>query len=448
MGAVALGGDKASVECPGRLPPGRKPRRSRIGVGVILFAALTILPLFRNRGVTSWKSIWAEDGSIFAQEAIRDGGMAVLLRSYQGYLQLGPRLLGAFTPLVPVRSLSVYLALSAAAASALLAVFVHAISNGWISSQPVRLALAALFVLGPALGLENTATITGTIWALTAVTPWALVSLEEGRFAVPMRAAVCFLATASAPVSALFLPLALAMALWRRTRATWLVGAAFAAGMVLQGLVCLIAHVSLNPPLGRSVVQLGELLSSRVFSIFLLGAPWATSAWNAHPEALLITAPLVAGTIFAVLLPLAGRRAQALAAVFLAYALITYVVPVWERGTAHAMLWGGTNPSGYLRYSVVPTLLLSSAAAVLLAPSGPGRHRPVARVGRLLFIAHAVVLMVVGFPITLLRSAPWPSTVEERYQAECVGASPDKIVTIPLLKAFFDVKLPCRHLAP
>jgi len=166
---------------------------------------------------------------------------------------------------------------------------------------------------------------------------------------------------------------------------------------------------------------------------------------------LILGAPLVTGAIFAVLVPRAERRAQVLAAIFLAYAPIAFVIPVWARGTSYVTFFGSPNPdAGNLRYSVIPIMLLSSAAAVLVTPSGPGASRLVARVGRPSFIAHVLVLILVGFPI---RNAPswtpsWSSLVEERYEAECVGASLDTLVTIPGALGLFPVTLPCRHLRP
>jgi hypothetical protein len=424
--------------------------RPQVAFGLLLFLAAVVLPLFRQRGVPSWETVWAEDGQVYSEQAIRDGGIAVLLRSYRGYLQLAPRLLAAFTPLVPVRRLSLYLALSAAVVCALLAAFLYHVSNGWITSRLVRLGLASLVVLAPVVGQENTATITNTIWTFAAVAPWALVSPRERARDVAMRSVVAFLAATSMPVSAVFLPLALGVALARRTRATWIVGGAFAAGLVVQGVVVLTARDSLQT-LDSRPGELLELLWVRVFAVFLLGIKWTNSLWNADPELLILGAPLVTAAIFAVLVPRAGRRAQVLAAIFLAYAPIAFVIPVWGRGTTYVTFFGSPNPSaGNLRYSVIPTMLLSSAAAVLIAPSGPGASRLVARVGRPSFIAHVLVLILVGFSIRNARSwtPSWSSLVEERYEAECVGASLDTLVTIPGALGLFPVTLPCRHLRP
>jgi hypothetical protein len=423
----------------------------RIGLGSVLFVAAAVLPLFRQAGARSWDTIWAEDGQIYSQQPIRDGGIAALLRTHGGYLQLAPRLLGAVAPLVPLRRLSLYLALAATVTCALLAAFLFHASQGWISSRPVRLALASLVVLAPVLGLENTATITNTIWTFGVVAPWALVSLRDRGRAVAVRAAVAFLAATSTVVSVVFLPLALAVAAIRRTPRAWVVSGMFVAGLGVQTLAILTAHDSLQQAMPNSVAELLELIGVRVFALALVGVKWTTWLWSLHPEYVSIGAAVAMSAIFAVLYPGAGRRAQVLAAAFLAYALVTFVVPVWARGTSYCVMFGGAVPNAHLRYSVIPTMMLSSAAAVLLAPCGPGRSRLVARLGRPLFVAHVLVLTLAGFSIRIPRSAStsWPAEVEKHYRAECVGAPGDKLVTIQFdYFAGFPVTLPCSRLAP
>lgn len=427
----------------------RKP--FRIALASVLFVAAAVLPLFRQAGARSWDTIWAEDGQIYSQQAIRDGSFTVLLHTHGGYLQLVPRLLGAVTPLVPLRRLSLYLALSAMVTCALLAAFLFHASQGWISSRPVRLALASLVVLAPALGLENTATITNTIWTFGVVTPWALVSLSDRGREVAARAAVAFLAATSTVISVVFLPLAVGVAALRRTRSTWIVCGVFAVGLAVQAVASLSAQDSFQPAMPNSVRDLLDLIGVRVFALALVGVKWTAQLWAPHQNHLSIAAAVSVGALFAVLFPGAGWRAQVLAACFLAYALIAFVVPVWARGTSYCVMFGGAVPNAHLRYSVLPTMMLSSAAAVLLAPYGPGRTRLVARLGRPLFVAHVLVLTLAGFSVRIPRSAStsWPAEVEQHYRAECVGAPGDKLVTIQFdYFTGFPVTLPCSRLAP
>ena len=134
-------------------------------------------------------------------------GDSRLFRGWNGYLQLPPRVLGAVSTFVPVRDLAVFCAVSAQIVNATLAVFVYWASATWIRSRLLRVALASLVVLVPALGYENTATITNTIWTFAAVAPWALVSSAERRAAVVARSAVAFLAATATPLTLIYLPL-------------------------------------------------------------------------------------------------------------------------------------------------------------------------------------------------------------------------------------------------
>ena len=200
---------------------GRCRRRTRL-LGALAFALAVGLPLLRQRGAPSWNTIWGEDGWVYYQQA-HDHGLSVLLRGYAGYLQLTPRLLAVPTIVVPVADLARYFAVMGVLVGALLAWFVYWATEGWIDARAVRLALAGLVVLAPALGYENTANVTNTIWILLAVAPWALVARSESRRAVLLRSLVVFASATATALSALFLPMALGYACLRRRRPTWVV---------------------------------------------------------------------------------------------------------------------------------------------------------------------------------------------------------------------------------
>ena len=127
-----------------------------------------MLPLFRQAGVPSWRTIWAEDGFEYFQQAHDYGGLAVLLRGYSGYLQLPPRLLAIPATWVPINDLAIYFAVAGCVVSALLAWFTYWACKGWVRSWPVRAALASLVVLMPALGTKNTANVVNTVWVFAA----------------------------------------------------------------------------------------------------------------------------------------------------------------------------------------------------------------------------------------------------------------------------------------
>jgi hypothetical protein len=310
----------------------------------------------------------------------------------------------------------------------------------------------------PALGSENTANITDTIWVFAAVAPWAIISLQERPRDVVIRSTLVFLAATSIIICVLFLPLALGFALIRKTRATWVVAASLCAGLAIQAVVVLHTRRNIVEPAGfehirsiqwlfghPSLSLLARFSGVRVFAMFLTGDKGISSDWRSHDDLLILSSTVCVCLILIVLFPGAGRKRQALAAVLIAYALISFVAPVW---------YGEIANSGF-RYSVIPVMMLASAMAVLIAPAGTQRSRIVARVGRPLFVAYVLVLTITGFSVTNVRSAgpSWSESMTHVQQTQCIGAGPNKLVQVPTQQpnfAFgnnvFPVILPCRDL--
>jgi hypothetical protein len=424
-------------------------RWARAAIGAGLFALAVVLPLLRQRGVRSWATVWAEDGRNYTQQAMLEGGVDVLFRAYSGYLQLPPRLLAAFTPLVPVEHLARYLALSGVLVAALLAWFVYWSSVPWITSRPVRLALASLIVLMPALGGENTANITNTIWVCAAVAPWALLSPRDRGRDVAVCASVAFVAACATALSVMYVPLALGYVLVRRTRASMVTAGAFCLGLLVQSLVVLRAgEEGVLDRQANNLDDMARLLSSRVFANYLVGYEGAQDLWEASSGAATLGSTIVVVILFAVLLPRAGRRAQMLSIVLAAYSVIGFAFPVGGRGTDYLTVGGLGPDAGAPRFSVIPVFLLASAVAVLVAPDGRGRDRLVARVARPVFVAQVALLAVLGFAVTNDRSRgpTWKESVETTYELECVDAPASKVVEVPTSLERFTVSLECGDL--
>ncbi len=362
----------------------------------------------------------------------------MLFHGYNGYLQLPPRILAAFSTLVPIHDLSVYLALAATTVGALLAWFIYQTTEQWIPSRPVRLALASMVALMPALGAELTANITNVIWMFVAIAPWALVSLAERSWDIALRGLVAALAAASSSLCFLFLPLALGWLLIRRTRPALVVAAAFCSGLVVQGLVSLFttSNASALPAsfhsVDRTVSAIANDTGLDVFSTYLFGAHGLTGE-----HLLAITGTLVTVAIVAILLFGAGRTHQMLALVFVAYAVVMFVAPAWGRQAAS------------YRYSVIPVMLLASAVAILIADPTRTRDQMIARIGRWLFVAQIVVVSIIGFAGTDYRSQSpeWSGSVTYASHVKCHAAPPDKLVEVKTdLYNFWPVTLPCRDL--
>ncbi len=391
-----------------------------------MFAAF-LAPLFRQTGARSWQTIWAEDGFEYFQQAHQHGGFAVLLRGYGGYLQLPPRLLAVASTHVPIRDLPLYLALSGTLVGTLLSWFVYHASKEWVPSRPVRLALASLVVLMPVLGTENTANITNVIWVFAAVAPWALVSLSERPSDIVVRGIVAFLSATSTSLCFLFLPLAIGFALIRRTRAAATVAVVFSLGLAIQGAVVLHTKdvVSYIPQslldVQRTMRGISDATGVHVFTPFLIGTRGVSAPWLGQHDVLAIGSILFCAVLLALLLVGADRSRQLLSVVLVAYAVITFVVPVWSRRDAAP------------RYSVIPELLLASAVAVLVADPTRRPTHWVTRLGRPLFVIQVVIVTVVGFSVTSYRSESprWSDALMHAKASACHQASPSsKLVKV------------------
>jgi hypothetical protein len=434
--------------------PGSHPRT--IAIGAALFVAAVFLPLLRQPGTRMWDRIFSEDGSIYTQQAIRNGALHSLFRGYAGYLQLPPRLLAVAASMVPVRQLAIFLALAGTTVLALLGLFVYHATRTWLESVPLRLALAAVLVIGPAVGMENTANITNTIWTFAAVAPWALVSLEERPLDTLLRSVVALLAATATPLCAVYLPIAIAWAVFRRTRSAIVVASSFGVGLVIQGLVIPNADNTSQPTFPNHLGSLADELALRVSGFFLVG-PRLITSWVHHRNAV-VEIVLVAAvcSIFAVLFRATTRRRwQLLAAAFLAASVLTFAVPIWARGTEYL------RPFLYLvsayRYSIVPVFLLVSAVAILLAPAA-GASPAVRKLALPIFIAQLLVVTALSFSTPASLQLDWKTTVAATYRNDCHATPSSRIVvvqTIPIViqsavgaHNAYAVALPCRELAP
>jgi hypothetical protein len=396
---------------------------------VVVLAAIAA-GLLRQRGVASWRTVWAEDGSIYAQQAIRDGGFHSLFHSYSGYLQLPARLIALATPILPVRSLAVYMAIAGSTILALGGLFVFHMSRGWIESRSLRLALAALFVIMPILGRENTANVTNTIWLFAAVAPWALLSLEEGRLDTVLRAIVVFLAATATALCIVFVPVAVGWALIRRTRSAVAVAVAFGVGLAVQGIVILTAPAP--DRFANSLTAVPRVFAVRVVAMLVVGPSGVSALWPDHGGLLIAGCVVVLGGLFVLLVPGARSSSRWLAGVFVALAIATFLLPVLGRGTSLVPVeWGQRFNLTGARFSVIPLLMLSSSLAVLLA--GPATHRARQIVGwaRPVFIAQAALLIVIGFSVTTPRSVgpSWPGSVDAA-ATRCTGQPPDHLIAV------------------
>jgi len=149
--------------------------------------------------------------------------------------------------------------------------------------------------------------------------------------------------------------------------------------------------------------------------------------------------------VFTAALVGAQRRRQVLAVVFAAYAVISFVVPVWGRHLNERSL-GFDMVYDQSRFSVIPVMMLASAFAVLVTSPA----RPAARAARRIFVLQVVAVTLISFSVTNLRSTSpaWSTSVDATYERSCIGTPPDPLVRLQTTKpGFFPVTVTCRDLA-
>ena len=375
----------------------------RAGAWVGLFALAVVLPLLRQQGVAPWDVPWAEDAVLYYGDATTDG-VSTVLRGYDGYLQLAPRVLMLPAAALPVAWMPAYAAVCAAILTAALAAYVFRSTAGWIATTPFRLLVAAFVVIGPATAWETTGNLTNLIWPLLSALPWVVVSNRRSRADLVVRGVIAAVAPLSNLLAAIFLPLALVVSRRRRRLDARVVAGAMTAGVLAQAVAMVFASER-HAATASSVAGLYRTVSVNVLGSFLVGERYLPELWVRFGLAVGIVATVVTATVFLALLWDAAPRSRAIAAVFVVAAALVACAPLVANGTDRTDPVTGTPPVPVERYVVVPVLYLVAAAALLADPPDASRRRTVARVARPLLVVHSACVVLVSFAVTNPRSA-------------------------------------------
>ncbi len=375
-----IGGDAGSG-CTGRTGS-RRPRAIEAVCVAAAVVGLTVAQLFRQSGVHSWDTVWAEDGKYFFNGTNHLGD---LFHQQAGYLQLTGRIFGLGGARGPDRRRRDLLHAGGAALTSLMAAAVWYFSESLVTSRVLRAVLALQVVLLPALLLEQVANGVNAMWAVVYVLWWALVYRPRHTVGVVGAALVVVLAACSNSLALVFLPLAAVLA-WRRPGRYRIVAGAYAVGCLVQGVVILTSPATETAP--HRVVDFPGIFSIRVLASMVVGEQWVGDAWSALGWGL-------AG---------GGRRrhragcsdwrrrgrgeARVLGIVAVAYAVLLYFAELWVRGSL-GMRIGSDYHSFGARYSSL-SIWLTTAGLVLLVSS----------VARARVVRAAVAVLVAWFVVT------------------------------------------------
>lgn len=419
--------------------PALRDVRTRRAIETVCVAAavlvLTIAQLFRQTGVHSWDTVWAEDGKYFFNGTSHLGN---LFDQQAGYLQLTGRLFGLGAHVVPIDDVAIFYAAGGALLTSLMAAAVWYFSEHLVTSRALRVVLALQVVVLPAMLLEQVANGVNAMWAVTYAGWWALVYRPRHTAGVVAASLVAVLAACSSSLVLTFIPLAAVLA-WRRPGRYRIVAAAFAVGSAVQAIVTLGA-----PEVQSSTHHAGDLpgiFSIRVLGSMLVGEQWVGDVWSAIGWGLAVVAAAVTLAWITWLAVRGKGEPRLLGLVAVGYAVFLYFGELWVRGSV-LMRIGSEYHSFGARYSSLSIWLLTAGLVLLVSSVSNAR---VVRFAVVVIVVWFAVTSIAGFRGTTPRSQGpgWKTSVQLGRQACRDGAAQVELQVVPYP---FNITISCADL--
>jgi hypothetical protein len=357
-------------------PPTSHTHRRPLGVGVLSVAwvlAATWLQLVRGPGHRAPDVIWAEDGGVFLNQAMRHSLWHNLVVPHAGYLQVIARLLTQPVAHLPLSWVAIWLAVSAAIVVALISLVVWFASAGVVQSLWARLLLTALVPVLPQAGFEVNAAVCDVHWYLIYAAFWVLLAAPSSWRGQLGASAVVVLAALSDPLTALVLPAA-APGLMRAPRRNLALMApmALCSALALQIWVHLTRAVSYRSS-PTTLSDLPTIYGLRVVLSAVTGDRMLGLVYIALGLPIVAATGLLAVIGLAALMRQADRTAQLVAAVCLAISVALLFVTLGLRGTSGIVDRDQFTLNGS-RYTIMPLLMLWTAVLILLDRLEIRRH--------------------------------------------------------------------------
>lgn len=426
-------------------PPNRMKLAGWEGAVVIVsFLVLAVvLQLFRVGPSSALNSLWAEDGPVFFGGALSHGFLTAVTMTYAEYLVVMPRLIGEVGTVVPFDDAAVAMNLTAALIVALSGLAVWFASSGHIRSPYLRALLVALTVLPPVAG-ETPASAANVAWHTTFAAFWLLLWRPATTLGACLSGAFILFSGLSSPAAFFFAPIALMRAVAIRDRRDAVIVGAYGLAMAIQ-----LPVTALNDEQTSTYLWTWNILTTflqRVVNGAVLGVELGGSAWADWGWPFLI-AVSVALTVYLAAMFLRASSGRLFAAVAIVTSVVMFLASSYSRALGNAMTWpeGIHNNTGG-RYALVPTLLVISAALVLVdSRSRSSKGRPIAA------IATAAVLLVAlvgSFDVNAAPDRggpPWGESVDTA-RAQCES---EDLAEVPVFVApeGWTMTVSCERLA-
>jgi hypothetical protein len=369
---------------------------------------------------------------------------------------------------LPVGWYAPFVAVSTAAITSLLVLFVYFASAPLLRSPARQAVFAGALLLWPVLPLEITGVLANLQWMVVVPCLLAVLVPVERPAAIVVRTLIVVLAPLSSPLCVALVP----VAIWRgvvdlrgrRPRARLIVPGAFIAASLAQVLIWRSAEqVAQGATTGSLPADLARLYSTRVTTEFVFGVRSTTELW---PRLGYWLAALTVVGIASIVLWRwwrASATSRWFIASFVLSSLVVYALSLSQRRDfANAMVVVG---DGYhflgVRYQLFPAALLLLALLVPLdlrrgALDDPERRPSSSAVSEVrdhpwtyvLVAAWFVVAFVPSYRLTTPRSSgpDWMAGVASARAACRVGAEQDEIVALSPPPEWM-IALPCTRLA-
>ncbi len=326
-----------------RLPPARA-----VAFVIALLVLATVLSLLRL-GTDGYRTIWAEDGTVFMQSAFTHGYWQAIFEPYAGYLNVVPRLIGGLGKVIPIQDAAAAIAILSAFCAALTGLAVWHGSAGHVRDLWLRRGLTVATALAATAGQEVLDSAAYVPWFMLVGTFWLLFLRPRTWWGAGFAAAFVLLTGLSTPGVWFFLPVA-ALRIFslapRRDRREALVVGAWAVGGLVQVPV-LLAQSQGTPMWSHHI---WTALVQRVVDGGIFGQRLGGGFWDVGGR------PFLAVLCVAVAIALVAglRRAPASARWFAALAIPIsfgmFIVSAYERAIGPSIYWppgasGGTPPA-------------------------------------------------------------------------------------------------------
>jgi hypothetical protein len=342
-----------------------RARAGAVAASVTWVLAATWLQLMRGPGLRAFDVVWAEDGGVFLNQAMRHSLWHNLITPHAGYLQVVAKLVVQPVAALPVSWAAAGLAAGAALVVALISLLVWFRSGQVLRSPWARVLVTAIVPLLPQAGFEVNAAVNDLHWYLAYAAFWVLLAPPRTAWGRSGSAAVVALAALSDPLTALVLPAAIVGIVRSPRRLLACVApAVMVVALAVQGWV----HLTRAAGYRASETVWGELPSIyglRVVLSALTGDRLLGPVYQELGMALVAVVGVLATLAVAVVLWRADRVPRQVVAVALVCSVLYLVVPVGLRGTGGFLERADFSLNGS-RYTIVPLLLLWTAVASAL----------------------------------------------------------------------------------